>query len=750
MINRLQDGGGDKGDGLLPMLPRLLVGLAIIVVLSVLTFPSKTFYSFDFNIGDIAESDVISPIKYPVLKTDSELEAEIGSRRSEVRPVYVFNDQQLRENQRRYNQLLDDLAGALLEPAAPSGEQELDDLARSLSGRYRAVVTVEVLRLLAADPELLDKLAELNQTLETAFVNGVVSDLDTLSEGALLNGILIRYPEEDLYFAREPEQLTDLEQIRGRVAGLLTESLNDPATVEPLTEIVTAFFEPTIYLDQQTTNERYEQADKSVDRVAYWVSENERIVAAHELITPEVYRKLKALESFRSSRGIIYVTLGRAAIIAAFLYIFSLFLHQYRRRYFRNLRYWTLIGVILVVTVALSQLIITFLFQQVPQIGYLLPISLAGVLLTILLDTETAIVGVMVASVMLGLLTGLEVRYLFVFLTGGLAAVFSATSLRNRSSLYWITLKVALAKVLVVAAIGLSFSDTLSETINNALLGGIGSILAVFVASLVLPIFESIFHITTPVQLLELSDVNHPLLRRLNEEAPGTYFHSLNVGVLAEAAAGSVGANALLAKVGAYYHDIGKISKPDYYTENIRGESKHDSLSPSMSSLVIRSHVKDGIELAKRYRLPRSVVAILREHHGTGLISFFYQQALQLDEHNILEKKDFRYPGPLPHSKEAAIVMLADSVESASRTITNTTISSIRILVRNVVNSKFVDGQLSACDLTLNDLTTISESFVKTLTGLLHSRIEYPDEISAAPKSDEDTHTENPDREETP
>jgi hypothetical protein len=723
------------------ILPRLGVGLAIIVVLSLLTFPSKTFYSFDFEIGDVADNDVISPIKYPVPKTAAELEAEIQSRRSEVRPIYIYTDELLREGWQEFRRLLADLRAALEAESLP-GEKRTE-LAQSLSGRYRVDFTPELLALLRDEPELLTELQKLPDTLESAFVNGVVEDKTDMDEGVLVNGLLLRYPEEDLYFARAYEQIADLGQIRERVLGLIAPYLENEELTRNLVDVVARFIQPTIYLDEEATAERIAAAEGGVDRVSYWVSENERIVAAHEVITPEVYRKLKALESFRSSRGILYVTLGRAAIITVFLFIFTLFLYTYRRRYFNSLRYWILSGLILILVVGLSQLIITFFFQQVPQIGYLLPAALAGVLFTILLDTETAIVGSLVASVMLGLLTGLEVRYLFVFLTAGLAAVFSATNLRTRSSLYWITLKVAAAKLLVIAAIGLSFSDTLPETLNNAVLGAVGSLISVFIASLVLPIFESLFHITTPVQLLELSDVNHPLLRRLNERAPGTYFHSLNVGVLAEAAAGTVGANALLAKVGAYYHDIGKIDKPDYFSENIRGESKHDSLSPSMSSLVIRSHVKNGVELARKHRLPRGVIQIIREHHGTGLISFFYQQALQLDEHNILEKKDFRYPGPLPRSKEAAIVMLADSVESASRTITNTTVSSIRILVRNVVNSKFVDGQLSACDLTLNDLSTISESFVKTLTGLLHSRIEYPDELVSRPPALPDTDTES-------
>ncbi|HDR06292.1 MAG TPA: HDIG domain-containing protein, partial [Candidatus Coatesbacteria bacterium] len=465
----------------------------------------------------------------------------------------------------------------------------------------------------------------------------------------------------------------------------------------------------------------------TVDRIAFWVSENERIVAAHEVVTPEVYRKLEALEAFRTSRGIVYVTLGRAAVIAVFLFIFGLFLYKFRPEIFADTRSWLLVGLVLVITVALSQVVVTAFFQRVPQIGYLLPAALAGVLLATLLDTSTAVVGVIVTCVLLGLLTGFEVRYLFVFLPGGLTAAFTASKLRHRSSLYWLSLKVAGAKLLIIAAIGLSASDPWSVTLTGAVLGTVGALIGVFLASLVLPLFESLFHVTTPVKLLELSDLNHPLLLKLKEKAPGSFYHSLNVGVLAEAAAGAVGANALLARIGAYYHDVGKLTKPEYFVENMPAEaSKHESLSPQMSSLVIKSHVKEGVLLAKKHRLPRVIVDFVASHHGTGLISFFYQQALRSDEHRVLEKDDFRYPGPLAHSKETAIVMLADSAESASRTLSNTSVSAIRLLVRNVVNSKFVDGQLTECDLTLADLSKIGESFANTLTGLLHSRIDYP------------------------
>ncbi|MCX7022505.1 MAG: HDIG domain-containing protein, partial [bacterium] len=693
---------------------RLAIGVGIITILAVITFPSKTLYSVALQVGDVASDDVISPIKYPVLKTPEELEGELAIKRATVRSAYVYSEDELQGSWREFSNLIDDLKQAFEEPGGAEA-QGYKDLAKSLDGRYRLSISTELLRRLDRNDELFNEFANLPLSLSDTFKGGVVEDRTRLSEADIVNGILLRYPNDELYYGLSYSEISDLETVRGKITELFEPHLSSPELTSELVTLALGFCRPTIYLDEQATRERLEAAGVSVDRVAFWVSENERIAAAHEVVTPEVYRKLEALEAFRTSQGIVYVILGRAAIIAVFLFILGFFLYKYRRDTFSDTRSWILIGLVLILTVSLSQGLVTAFFQRVPQIGYLLPAALAGVLLATLLDVSIAVVGVLVTSVLLGLLTGFEVRYLFVFLTGGLAAVFSASTLRHRSSLYWISLKVAGAKLLIIAAIGLSLSDTWAATLSNAVLGTVGAIIGVFLASLVLPLFENLFHVTTPVKLLELSDLNQPILARLKQEAPGTFYHSLNVGILVEAAAGAVGANAMLARVGAYYHDIGKLTKPEYFSENNPEQaSKHVNLSPSMSTLVIKSHVKEGIELAKRNRLPRGIVDFIAEHHGTGLISFFYQQALRLDEHKSLDKNDFRYPGPLTQSKETAIVMLADAVESASRTLSNTSVSAIRLLVRNVVNSRFMDGQLAECDLTLADLSTISDSFAST------------------------------------
>ena len=249
----------------------------------------------------------------------------------------------------------------------------------------------------------------------------------------------------------------------------------------------------------------------------------------------------------------------------------------------------------------------------------------------------------------------------------------------------------------------------------------------------VLPVFEYLFKTVTNVSLLELADFNHPLLQRLIQEAPGTYHHSLVAGNLSESACRLVGANALLARIGAYYHDIGKTQKPEYFSENQNiTESKHDTLSPAMSKLVIINHVKEGVGLAKKYKLNPVLIDFIQQHHGTSLVYYFYRRALEsLEEDQDIKEEGFRYPGPKPNTKETAIVLLADSVEAATRALKDPLPAKIEEVVHKIINNKFIDGQLDECDLTLKDLEEISSVFIKILSGIYHSRITYPEPRSA-------------------
>jgi len=260
--------------------------------------------------------------------------------------------------------------------------------------------------------------------------------------------------------------------------------------------------------------------------------------------------------------------------------------------------------------------------------------------------------------------------------------------------------------------------------------GLFGGLLAAVLVSGIIPLIESAFRYTTNLKLVELANMNNPLLRELMFQAPGTYHHSIIVGNLAEAAAETIGANPLLARVAAYYHDIGKARKPLYFIENVSGtENKHDKLAPSMSALILVAHLKDGVEMAKEHHLGRSLVDIIRQHHGTSLMKFFYDRAKQREEREV-DEYDYRYPGPKPQTREAALIMLADAVEAASRTLTDPTPARIQGMVQKIVNNIFIDGQLDECELTLKDLHNIAKSFNRVLGGIFHHRIDYPEPVT--------------------
>ena len=246
----------------------------------------------------------------------------------------------------------------------------------------------------------------------------------------------------------------------------------------------------------------------------------------------------------------------------------------------------------------------------------------------------------------------------------------------------------------------------------------------------ILPVFEMLFGTVTNISLLEMADFNHPLLHRLMLEAPGTYHHSLVVGNLSEAACSTIGANSLLARIGAYYHDIGKLTKPEYFSENQEmASNKHDSLSPTISKMVIMNHIREGVELARRSHLNLRIVDFIQYHHGTSLVYYFYRRALEhQDETQEVSEEGFRYPGPKPRTKEIAVVLLADSVEAATRSLNSPSPESIKELVHKIINNKFIDGQLDDCDLTLKDLEKIALVFIHVLSGIYHTRITYPDQ----------------------
>jgi putative nucleotidyltransferase with HDIG domain len=316
-----------------------------------------------------------------------------------------------------------------------------------------------------------------------------------------------------------------------------------------------------------------------------------------------------------------------------------------------------------------------------------------------------------------------------VLFIGSAVGIYVVRGARRRSQIFFAGFTISLVNFFAIAGVSLLHNVEKEAILVGGLYGIVNGIVSSFIVIGLLPVFEYLFNLVTNITLLELSDLSHPILKALTIKAPGTYHHSILVGNLAEEACNAIGANPLLARVGAYYHDIGKTEKAEYFVENEMGApSKHDGLTPSMSALIITNHAKDGIELAKRHKINNAIIDFLAQHHGTGLIYYFYQRALErVKSGDELKEEEFRYSGPKPQTKETAVVLLADSVEASSRMLSDPTPARIRGLVQKIINNKFIDGQLDECDLTLRDLHRIAESFVRVLTGVFHTRLEYPD-----------------------
>ena len=355
-----------------------------------------------------------------------------------------------------------------------------------------------------------------------------------------------------------------------------------------------------------------------------------------------------------------------------------------------------------------------------------LPVA-AVPMLTMLLfnDVQISFMMAFLSATLAGILLGFGLNETLIFFLGGLAGAYKVRDARTRGVL--ITAGIFVSFVQVVCSLLINpviTKDIWAYTLQPLAVNGM--ICAVLVIA-TLKIFETIFGEITNFTLMELSDTSHPLLKRMIGEAPGSYHHSLIVSNLAETAADAIDAHSLLVRVGAYYHDIGKMVNPGYFTENqMLVGNKHDDLEPSMSRLVILSHIKEGMEMARQYHLNERIIDFIPEHHGTSLIHYFYQRAL-VDGDEGLEEKDYRYPGPKPQSKETAIVLLADSVEAATRVLDEHTPQRIEDVVRKVINNKFIDGQLDECNLTLREIDIIASVFVRVLGAMYHTRVKYPE-----------------------
>lgn len=481
--------------------------------------------------------------------------------------------------------------------------------------------------------------------------------------------------------------------------------------------------QPNLVLNTEKVNAARDEAVQSVEPVQ--IRQGEIIIRKGDVVRTEHINLMRDVGLLRTGRD--YGALaGRTLLVLAIVVLMVVYLHQNRSHVLESTSLLGLLGCVLVTVLLLGRL---FSLPAWPPAPYLNPSALVGLLLTLLIDARVGGMAAVVAAVLLAVISDLSWSVGVLTLVGGLTAVLSVSKVSQRGDLMRAGFIVGGANFLLMIALGLVSKDT--GLILHSYLGLLSGVLASIVAIGVLPYLESVFKITSSIRLLELSNPNHPLLRRLMLEAPGTYHHSILVGNLAEAAAEAVGADGLLARVGSHYHDIGKLKRPYFFVENQVGkDNPHDKIAPSLSTLIVTSHVKDGLELAAEYKLPPVVTQFIAQHHGTDLVRFFYHRATEAAEDDSVEERDFRYPGPKPQGKEVAIVSLADAVEAAVRSLSKPTPGKIEGLVRKIIKDRLNSGQLDESDLTFQDMDRIANSFAKVIMGMFHTRVEYPDKIT--------------------
>ena len=483
-----------------------------------------------------------------------------------------------------------------------------------------------------------------------------------------------------------------------------------------------------VFIDEEATQEERDKAAAAVEPVMYKKGQN--IVQAGEVVTVQQLAMLSSLGLLEDTQVDTSMYLGMAALVALMYGLMLLYLFQFERDLLRRPKEVALLTTVLLLEVAIGMV--------VKQINiYLIPVQLGAFIIAILMRPRLAITFNVVAGVIAGvlgagsdgILTSSMFQILLMSLFGGAAAVFLAKRIARRSRLVYAGFAVAAVNFVTMMAAGVLTSADIMATLKSAAYGAGGGLLSAVLAVGVTPLLENVFNLVTPQILLELSNPTQPLLRALQTEAPGTHHHSLLVANLAEAAAYRIGANALLCRVGAYYHDIGKTRRPIFFKENqIDQPNPHDGMDPAVSAAILAAHVRDGLALADKYKLPQAVKDMIAQHHGDGVMAYFYYNAKKKadEEGREIDIRDYSYDGPKPQTREAAILMMADTVEAATRTLKDRSRESMSAMIQKLVKDKFESGQLNESPLTFRDLNEISDAFIRTLTGIYHERIEYP------------------------
>jgi putative nucleotidyltransferase with HDIG domain len=710
---------------------QIALGLAMVVVFLVLMeliFPAAVPGSgVELSVGQIAREEIVAPFDFDVLKPADELEAERSLAASGVVPVYEFNEEVLSEQRRRLGELLSRIYSVRTGDESPTQKRDmLAQLGVALGDTTRQILT---------DPAQAGAVEEeARQLLNALYERGVLRQ-QRIAPPPEATVMLLRGDTEAMVRIRDYLPRDGVEEAVLREA---MRSLGDRLQAEAVVELVSPFVQGNIAYDADETERRRQDARAAVgekttrdfkkDEVI--LERGERITQEHVNIVRSMGIKRGELLQLEAGPTRFLPSLGRVLEALLILGALVLYLSVRRSGMLLDAR-CRLLFLVLVVIVMVGAATVR---GMTGASEYLVPIAVLAMLAAMLFDFEVAVISTVVTVLLASVYTGFGFSFTLVSLVAGIVAAHSVREVRHREDFYLSGIRVVIAYAVAVLIADISNADVGLSTLTRCAWGGLNAIVSMGIVIVTLPLFERGFRVTTDITLLELADMNKPLLRKMAMASPGTYHHSIVVGNLAEAAAKAIGANGLLARVASYYHDIGKLVAPGYFVENQQGieprDSKHTGLKPKVSSLVIRAHVKDGVELAAKEGLPEPLVDVIREHHGTSVMEFFYNRAVEdSGSPDGISKGDYSYPGPRPRSKESAIIALADTIEARIRSIGDSvTPKRIEAEIDEVIEKRWHDHQLDDAELTLSDLRKIREAFFRVLAGMYHQRVRYPDQ----------------------
>jgi putative nucleotidyltransferase with HDIG domain len=700
----------------------------VLVLLIVLMFPRGESLESEVPVGSIwIQEDLIAGFTYPIYKDPELYKKETEDAAEKVLPVFIVDTrakkQALDSLQRFQKALMEKLEREIRDTSSKSRRfaflkestyRFLRDV-RNLRSNFARSRSNPIKEIFDAAPGLLTRV------YDSGIINIDQSDIEK-------DSIAIR--EGRFEYQENKQTYRDTTSARDYIVNYINANFSQRAALnEAAIEIISHFVHPNIIYREDLTEEEINRAKDRIARNIGIVNENERIIAKHERVTPEA--KLK-IDSYKIAKGetsetvnIVLQYIGKLLHILIIISLFSIYIFLFRKKiYYDNLK------ILLICIVVLFITFITFLVYRMDinvPLEMMIMVPAASMLFTIIFDSRVGFYGTVAVALIAGALRGNDYSFALTHIFAGAIAAYTVRDIKNRTQIFRSLLYILLAYLGAIVAFGLErFEEPQAMLIEFAFAASNALISPVFTFGLLI-FFERLFKITTDLTLLELTDFNRPLLKELARNAPGTFTHSMTIGTLVETAAEHIGANPLLARVGAYYHDIGKTITPSSFVENqLNNENIHENLDPKESARLIINHVQSGVELARKHQLPEELVEFIPMHHGTTVVSYFYEKSKEKYGEANVNLDDFRYPGPKPNTKETALVMLADACESAVRSITDPEPAKVENIINNLIKSRIDDKQLDESPLTLSDIEKIKKTYVNILIGQRHKRIRYP------------------------